>query len=143
MAIRTGVLPSEFVSFVSNPATEPFWAAAAEHRLVLPRCTNCSTFRFPPSAFCWVCRHQGVDWVEHDGNGELYSFTVMRHAVIPQVADALPLVIGVVELPDTNGCRIIGDILDCPPEVVEIGMPVAIEWYDVEEGSVPCFRPRA
>ena len=143
MAIRTGVLPSEFVSFVSSPATEPFWAAAAEHRLVLPRCTNCSSFRFPPAAFCWVCRHQDVEWTSHDGNGELYSFTVMRHAVIPQVADALPIVIGVVELPNTNGCRIIGDILDCPPEVVEIGMPVAIEWYDVEEGAVPCFRPRA
>jgi uncharacterized OB-fold protein len=143
MATRTGVLPSEFVSFVSNPATEPFWAAAAEHRLVLPRCTNCGTFRFPPAAFCWVCRHQDVEWVLHDGNGELYSFTVMRHAVVPAVANALPIVIGVVELPNTNGCRLIGDVLGCPPEVVEIGMPVALEWYDVEEGSVPCFRPRA
>jgi uncharacterized OB-fold protein len=143
MVTRIGVLPSEFVSFVSNPATEPFWSAAREHRLVLPRCTSCAMFRFPPAAFCWNCRHQDVDWVEHDGNGELYSFTVMRHAVIPQVAGALPIVIGVVELPDTNGCRLIGDLVGCPPEVVEIGMPVALEWYDVEEGSVPCFRPRA
>jgi uncharacterized protein len=143
MVTRTGVLPSEFVSFASNPATEPFWAAAREHRLVIPRCTNCGTFRFPPAAFCWVCRHQTVDWVEHDGNGELYSFTVMRHAVVPAVGDALPIVIGVVALPDTNGCRLIADIVGCPPEVVEIGMPVALEWYDVDEGSVPCFRPRA
>jgi len=143
MVTRTGVLPSEFVSFVSNPATEPFWAAAREHRLVLPRCTNCAKFRFPPAAFCWSCRHLEVEWIAHDGNGELYSFTVMRHAVIPQVADALPIVIAVVELPETNGCRLIGDLLDCPPEVVEIGMPVGLEWYDVEEGSVPCFRPRA
>jgi hypothetical protein len=143
MPTRAGVLPAEFVSFVSNPATEPFWAAAAEHRLVLPCCTNCSTFRFPPAAFCWKCRHQDVDWVEHDGNGELYSFTVVRHAVIPNLAEALPLVIGVVELPGTNGCRLIADILGCAPEVVEIGMPVALKWYDVDDGSVPCFRPRA
>ena len=61
----------------------------------------------------------------------------------PGLADALPIVIGVVELPDTNGCRLIGDVVGCPPEVVEIGMPVALEWYDVDEGSVPCFRPRA
>jgi uncharacterized OB-fold protein len=143
MATRRGLLPSEFVSFVANPATEPFWAAAREHRLVLPRCTNCATFRFPPTAFCWVCRHQEVEWIEHDGNGALYSFTVMRHGVIPGLADALPIVVGVIELPATNGCRLIGDILGCPPEVVEIGMPVALEWYDVDEGSVPCFRPRA
>src|SRR5664279_3804621 len=112
MATTPGVLPSEFVSFVSNPATEPFWAAAREHRLVLPRCTHCAKFRFPPAAFCWNCRHQDVEWVEHDGNGELYSFTVMRHAVIPQFADALPIVIGVVELPNTNSCRLIGDLLE-------------------------------
>jgi uncharacterized OB-fold protein len=143
MVTRAGLLPSEFVSFSSNAATEPFWAAAREHRLVIPRCTNCATFRFPPAAFCFVCRHQDVDWIEHDGNGELYSFTVIRHGVIPGLADALPIVIGVVELPDTNHCRLIADILSYPAEVVEIGMPLRLDWYDVEEGSVPCFRPRA
>ena len=125
MATNTGLLPPEFVSFASNEATAPFWKATAEHRLVIPRCTNCGTFRFPPAAFCYVCRHQEVEWVEHDGNGTLYSFTVIRHGVIPGLEDALPLVIGV------------------PPEVVEIGMPVKVDWYDVDEGSVPCFRPRA
>ncbi len=143
MDTEAGVLPREFLSFVSNPATEPFWAAAREHRLVIPRCTNCSTFRFPPVAFCWVCRHQEVEWMEHDGNAELYSFTVVRHAVIPGLGDALPMIIGVIELPATNGCRLIADLVGCPPDVVEIGMPVALEWYDSDEGSVPCFRPRA
>jgi uncharacterized protein len=139
----TGLLPSELISFTSNAATEPFWAAAREHRLVVPRCTQCGTFRFPPAAFCWVCRTQDVDWVEHDGEGDLYSFTVMRHAVIPNVADALPLVIGVMELPDTNGCRLLGNVIGCAPESVRIGMPLSLDWYDVEDGSVPCFRPRA
>ena len=139
----TGVLPAELLNFVSNPATEPFWAAAREHRLVLPRCSACGTYRFPPAAFCWKCRSQEVDWVEHDGDGELYSFTVMRHAVIPFLADALPIVIGVVELPGTDGCRIIGDVVGCPAEEVGIGMPLALDWYDVDDGSVPCFRPRA
>ena len=49
-----GLLPSELINFVSSPATEPFWAAAREHRLVVPRCTACGTYRFPPAAFC--CR---------------------------------------------------------------------------------------
>ena len=67
----------------------------AEHRLVLPRCTNCGTFRFPPVAVLLRrAAHQEVEWIEHDGDGEIYSFTVMRHAVIPEVADALPIVIG-------------------------------------------------
>jgi uncharacterized OB-fold protein len=143
MATNTGLLPPDFVSFVSNEATAPFWKATAEHRLTLPRCTNCGTFRFPPAAFCYVCRQQDVEWIEHDGNGTLYSFTVIRHGVIPGLEDALPLVIGVIELPDTNGCRLIGNVIGVAPEVVEIGMPVKVDWYDVDEGSVPCFRPRA
>jgi uncharacterized OB-fold protein len=138
----TGLLPAELVSFVSNPATEPYWAAAREHRLVIPRCLDCGTFRFPPAAFCWKCRSQAVEWVDHDGNGELYSFTVMRHGVIPAVTEVLPIVIGVVELPGTDGCRIIGDVIGCAPEDVRIGMPLALDWYDVPDGSVPCFRPR-
>ena len=138
-----GLLPAELTSFTSNAATEPFWAAAREHRLVVPRCTDCGTFRFPPAAFCWTCRGHNVEWVDHDGEADLYSFTVIRHAVIPSVVDALPIVIGVIELPETNGCRIIGDVIGCEPESVRVGMPLSVDWYDVADGSVPCFRPRA
>jgi uncharacterized protein len=139
----TGLLPSELVSFTSSIATEPFWAAAREHRLVVPRCTDCGTFRFPPAAICWSCRSASVEWIDHDGEADLYSFTIIRHAVIPSVAEALPIVIGVVELPSTNGCRVIGDVIGCEPETVRIGMPLSLDWYDLDDGSVPCFRPRA
>jgi hypothetical protein len=142
MTSTVGLLPSDFVSFAANAATEPFWAAAAEHHLVLPRCTNCGTFRFPPASVCWSCRARDVEWVEHDGRGELYTFTVLRHAVVPALADALPIVVGVVALPDTFGCRLIGDVVGCAPEQVTIGMPLELDWYDVDGGSVPCFRPR-
>ena len=136
-----GVLPADIIGIGTSPATEPFWRAAAEHRLVLPRCTSCGTFRFPPSPFCFRCRAQGVEWVEQRGAGEIYSFTVIRHAVIPQVADALPVVAAVVELPDTGGCRLVGNVVDCDPSAVGIGLPVTLDWYDVRAGeSVPVFR---
>ncbi len=77
----------------------------------------------------------------HDGKGTLYWFTVIRHAVIPQVRDALPLIAAVVELPGTGGCRLIGNIVDCEPEDVAIGAPVELDWYDVREGTtIPVFR---
>jgi uncharacterized protein len=136
-----GVLPAEVIFLTPNVFTEPFWLATAEHRLVLPRCTNCSTYRFPPSPFCFACRAQAVEWVGNDGRGTLYSFTIVRHAVIPEVAAALPIVAGVVELPDTGGVRLVGNIVDCEPEAVAIGAPVELVWYDVREGTtIPCFR---
>ena len=140
MALQ-GVPPAEIIWLTPSIFTEPFWLAAAEHRLVLPRCIACGTFRFPPAAFCYACRAQDVEWVEHDGNGTVYSFTVIRHAVIPDVKDALPFVAAVVELPDTNGCRLIGNIVDIDPGDVRIGTDVSLDWYDVREGTaVPVFR---
>ena len=136
-----GVLPPEVIALTISPSTEPFWKAAAEHRLVIPQCTTCGTFRLPPSPFCHHCRAQEVDWVEHDGAGELYSFTVIRHAVVPTVADALPVIAAVVELPGTDGCRLVGNLVDCEVADVRIGLPVTLDWYDVRPGeAVPVFR---
>ena len=140
MSLR-GVLPPEVIHLTPNVFTQPFWDAAADHRLVVPRCTVCGAFRFPPSPFCWQCRAQEVEWVEHDGAGEIYSFTVIRHAVIPDVRDALPVIAAVVELPGTGGCRVVGNVVDCEPGDVRVGLPVTLDWYDVREGtSVPIFR---
>ena len=140
----TGVLPPEIIAIMQNPWTEPFWTAAAEHRLLLPRCTSCLTFRFPPGPFCHVCRAQGfesVEWREHDGCGEIYSFTVIRHAVIPDVKAALPVVAAVVEMNDTGGVRLVGNVVDCSIDEVAIGRAVEIDWYDVRVGdTVAVFR---
>ncbi len=136
-----GVLPPEIISIMSTVWTEPFWQAASEHRLVLPRCGACGEFRFPPTPFCPSCSSQEVEWIEHNGAGTIYSFTVIRHAVIPDVASALPLIAAVVELPDTNGCRIIGNVVDVDPSDVAIGHSVTLDWYDVgDASSVPIFR---
>lgn len=141
MSAPRGVLPADVVWLTPNVFTEPFWLATAEHRLTLPRCTSCGTYRFPPSAFCFHCRAQDVEWVEHDGNGTLYSFTIIRHAVIPDVADSLPLVAGVVELPGTGGVRLVANIVDTDVDRVVIGAPAELVWYDVREGTtIPCFR---
>jgi uncharacterized protein len=136
-----GVLPPEIISIMSTVWTEPFWQAASEHRLVLPQCGSCREFRFPPTPFCPTCSSQSIDWIDHDGHGIIYSFTVIRHAVIPDVAAALPLIAVVVELPGTDGCRIIGNVVDVDPSDVAIGQAVDLDWYDVREGeSVPIFR---
>lgn len=136
-----GPIPDDLIELSPDEWTAPFWFAAAEHRLVVPRCTSCGTFRMPPSPFCWRCRAQGVELVEHDGRGEIYSFTVARHPVIPDVAPAVPYVPAVVELHGTGGVRIIGSVVDVDPDSVRIGLPVQLVWHDVRENvSIPCFR---
>jgi uncharacterized OB-fold protein len=134
--------PEELIHLVPDVFTKPFWEAAAEHRLVIPRCTTCETYRLPPSAFCWHCRAQDVDWVEHDGRGAVYAFTVVHHPILPDLADSVPYVPAVVELPGTGGCRLVGALQGIDVEDVRIGMEVELVWRDVREGeTVPTFRP--
>jgi uncharacterized protein len=134
--------PEELINLTPDVFTAPFWEAAAEHRLVVPRCTRCGTFRLPPSAFCWSCQAQVVEWIEQPGRGAVYSFTIVWHPLLPDLADSVPYVPAVVELPDTNHCRLVGAMVDIDLPDVRIGMGVELVWRDVREGtSVPTWRP--
>jgi uncharacterized OB-fold protein len=134
--------PAELIQLAPDPWTAPFWEAAAQHRLVVPRCVQCGTFRFPPSPFCWRCRAQDVDWVERPGHGVVYSFTVVWHPILPDLADTVPYAPAVVELADTPGVRIVGAMTDAAPHQVRVGLPVELVWRDVRpDTTVPTWRP--
>ena len=135
-----GAPPAELAVLTPDSWTEPFWVAAAQHRLVVPQCRRCATFRMPPSPFCYVCQAQDIDWTEQTGDGRVYSYTIIHHAVVPLMRDALPYVVAVVELPDAGGVRIVSNLVDMEPAEVEVGMPVRLVWDDVAEGvAVPRF----
>ena len=136
-----GVLPPEVIALTTSPSTAPFWHAAAEHRLVVPRCTTCGTFRLPPSPFCQHCRAQDVEWVEHDGDGR----ALLVHGDPPRGDPArrrgAPGDRGGRRAAGTGGCRLVGNLVDCDVSEVRIGLPVTLDWYDVRPGeSVPVFR---
>lgn len=134
--------PAELISLTPDVFTTPFWEATAQHRLVVPRCTTCGTYRFPPSAFCYVCRTQEVEWVEQPGRGTLYSYTVAWHPLLPDVSDSVPYIPAVVELPDTGGVRLIANLIEVRPSEVRIGMDLELVWRDVHDDvTVATFRP--
>jgi uncharacterized OB-fold protein len=139
-----GVFPATMTDPYADETTAPFWEAALEGRLVAPRCTNCGTFVLPIQPRCFACRHQTFEHVELPGTGTIYSFTVVRHPLIPQVADVVPYVSGVVELDGTQGAgaRMIANIVDVDPETVQIGDRVRIVFDRVSETmAVPRFAP--
>ncbi len=142
--LKPGVFPTINPYTYADDSTQPFWDAAKEDRLVAPRCTNCGTFRLPPSPFCFECQHREVDWVDLPGTGTIYSRIIVRHPLHPDLAAACPYVSGVVELDGTQGAgaRMLVNIIDCDPETVAIGDRVEIVFEHVnDEMSTPRFRP--
>ena len=105
---------------------------------------ECGTFRLPPGPFCFVCQHQDVDWIELPGTGTIYTYTVVRHALSPQLAEVVPYVTAVIELDGATGAgsRMIVNVVDCDPESVAIGDRVRIAWDRVSDTlALPRFAP--
>jgi len=126
---------------LADANTVPFWEAAAEHRLVVQRCSDCEHTRHPPAPLCPECRSTESDWQEVPGRGEVYTYTTVHRPIAAE--QQLPFVVAVVALEDSGGLRMISNIVDVDPEAVEIGMPVEIVWEDMsDELAIPRFRPR-
>lgn len=127
---------------LANATTLPFWQAAAQHRLVVQRCTGCGHTRLPPAPVCPECRSADADWKELSGRGEVYTYTIVYRAIA--AGQPLPTVIAVITLADAGGVRMISNLVGMDPDAVAIGMPVELVWEDMSaDFAIPRFRPRA
>ena len=124
-----------------NPdaATAPYWAAAREHRLVMPRCEDCGHYHFYPRTLCPKCGSARLAWTACSGRGDVYSFTVIHRAPSPAFAAAVPYVVAAVKLDE--GPHLMTNIVDCAPDTVRIGMPVRVAFQTVsDEITLPVFE---
>jgi uncharacterized protein len=120
--------------------TQPYWDAARGHRLEMPRCADCGRFCFPPRARCPSCLSTDLQWTELTGRGSVYSFTIV---CVPMLRGfEPPYAVAQIELDDQPGLRMIANIVECDPNDIRIGMPVALAFEDVaEDCALPQFRP--
>jgi uncharacterized OB-fold protein len=135
--------PVELVSLAPDSYTAPFWSACAEHRLIAQRCGACGRVRQPPGPFCPSCRSSAFDWTALSGRARLYSYTIVRHALVPMLGPYLPMAIAVVEPVEAPEARLVANLVDLDVADVAIGMELEVVWEDVEPGvAVYRFRPR-
>ncbi len=136
--------PDEMPTPAVNAETLGWWEAAAGHRLVVQRCADCGTTRHPPGPLCPRCRSTQAEWAEVPGTGSVFTFTVVRQAFIPSLADRIPYVVTAVELDGGGGARIVSNLIDIDPAEVSIGMRVEVVWEDMgPQLALPRFRPAA
>ena len=81
-----------------------------------------------------------TDWHEVSGEGVVYSYTIVTHAVHPGLVTNIPFNVALVEFPDAPGVRFITNIVDAGPEELSIGLPVRVHWEDLSNGvTLPRF----
>lgn len=120
--------------------TRPFWEAARNHELQLPKCGACGEFHSYPRSWCPHCGSEDLAWLKLSGKATVYSCTVVHRPPNPVFADDAPYAVGVVALKE--GPHLMARIVDCSAEEVTIGMAVSVRFRDLTEDiSLPLFAP--
>jgi uncharacterized OB-fold protein len=138
---RAEAIPGDHIHISTNPISEPFWQAAKENRLDVPRCADCGTFRMPPTPFCPQCQSERVDWTTLSGRAVVYSFAIVNRSPFPDVPD-FTYVPAVVDLPDAVPARLVSNVIDADVDDIHIGMELQVDFLPIADGwKVPVFRP--
>jgi uncharacterized OB-fold protein len=129
-----------------EPARE-FWAGAARHELLIPRCDNCHAYTWYPRERCRACRGEAFTWTAMSGRGRLFSWAVVTHPFLPQFAAKVPYVPALVALEEDPAVRLVTQIVDSPADALEFDMPVRVVYRALEFEGVtgqvvaPLFTP--
>jgi uncharacterized protein len=126
---------------VPDEASAEFWAACADHRLVLARCARCGVLSHPPDTVCPHCgsADPGFTFVPVDGSGAIRSWTVMRRSFLPGFDE--PFVLVDVELSAQPDLRLIGRLVDGPDTALRLGAAVRMVFEDIaSEVAIPAFE---
>lgn len=102
---------------------KPYWQSTRERRLQVQTCSHCGVRRFPPRPSCGQCGSLDHEWTDVAPTATLYSWTVTHVAMHPYFASAVPYAIGVVELNEADGIRMLGRLL-ADPASLRTGMPM-------------------
>ncbi|MBI4233591.1 MAG: OB-fold domain-containing protein [Chloroflexi bacterium] len=119
-----------------------YWEGAKRHELCIQRCLQCKKLRHLPYPMCPHCHSLQYDWARVSGRGRIYSYVVAYHPVHPALQEQVPYNLSLIELEEQAGLRVLGHVLQCPPESLYVGMPVQVTFVDVnEEVTLPVFAP--
>ncbi|MGW9331727.1 Zn-ribbon domain-containing OB-fold protein [Bosea sp. NPDC055594] len=114
---------------VIDPGSEPFWSAAKQHRLSIPRCKACNQHHFYPRELCPHCHSDELEWTDASGRGEIYSYTIARKPAGPAFAADVPYVVAMITLDE--GPRMLTNISTADVDSVRIGDRVRVKFDDV------------
>lgn len=116
-----------------------FYEGCQRGELLFQRCSDCGAWRHVPRELCPDCGSWNWEWQASSGRGRVFTWTVIERALHPAFAEAVPFAAVVVELEE--GVRLLSHVLDCPPDQLEMDMPVDVVFEGVTaEITLPKFR---
>lgn len=123
-----------------NPEVDnaPWWDAISRRELTFQTCKECDASVFFPRSRCPHCFSDRLEWRKSAGEGTVYAFTIVRRA--PRgFQDRVPYCVALIDVKE--GFRMMSNVVDCKPEDIRVGMPVAVDFELRGDGLLPVFKP--
>ncbi len=117
-----------------------FWEATRRHELIVQRCAKCRTFQWGPEWICHKCYTPEVGWHQVSGRGRLYSWIRSWNPVHPALRDACPYIVAVVQLPDADNVRMVGNLLGDPQQNPPFDAEVEAVFEDHPDATLVQWR---
>jgi uncharacterized OB-fold protein len=90
-----------------TPEFRPFFEATAQERLAFPKCEECHRFHWYPLQRCPHCTSPRLTWADVAKRATLYSWTAVHHAFTEAEAARVPYVVGLADLVEAEGVRLV------------------------------------
>ena len=127
--VKQGVMPDQL--------TKPFFAAAAEGRLVIQHCKSCNRLQHPPEPACNQCGSgDNLEWKEMSGRGKIYNYCVVYDCPIRLLKEVLPFNLAVIMLDDDPGIQMYSHLPGTPPDEVPVGGSVELVFEATANGQM-------
>ena len=125
-APRDTVLPAGLPAPAPLPdgLDRPYWDATRRHELVAQRCSACGRFQWGPEWICHRCHSFELGFAPVPGPARIFSWERAWHPVHPALKDGVPYVVLLVEFPEADGIRMIGNLAGDARAPVRIGATV-------------------
>lgn len=126
-----------------EPNSQPYWDAVKNGDLKYQQCSDCNEVVFYPKLHCTNCGSSNLDWKTSSGQGEVYTFSVIRQNRNPAFADLGAYVLAYVDFDE--GFRMLTNVvgLENPTTDLECGQRVQVEFEKQDSGDypIPVVRP--
>ena len=124
-----------------RPETKPYWDAAKNHKLVIPKSkTTGESFFYPRAVSPGDDMTDDIEWVESEGKGKIWTFSIHHMGPSKAYKGEPPYVVALIEMDE--GVKMMSNVIDVDVKDVHIGMEVEVIFDDVtEEVTLPKFKP--
>jgi len=132
---------------IPDPVSAFYWDHAKQGKLAVQGFEGSDILQHPPSPVPEVPGGPGDGVgdpiaVEVSGRGTLFAFTILHQPFHPGFVDAVPMIIGLTELDDAPGVKILTNIVEADPGELRCGLPMEVVFEQREDFALPQFRPR-